>query len=307
MLAQIAVNSVPRALGLCDRDKHSPTYGCVDRAYWNYRTTDMANARMQEGGLLFAMAWRQTGVGANMFAGKKVMDEWARAAWRFWLSRRNGDGSVNEVYPFERSFCATSFSAAAFVETLLLAGGAKEWEKEITQARNTMEWLCENRNPDVANQMAASALALKGYSVITGDRRFLLAAERRRDEVLKSAYEDGIFGEYGGLDVGYQTITMSSMARYMVIGGGDTAVEEALMKGEKLVNERLDEMGRPDSAQNSRNTQFVYPYALALLKSDSMERIMAGLKVSASLNPAWMDDRYFTPLAIDYIFAEACL
>ena len=307
MLARIAMESVPRALGLCDRGGESQTFGCLDRAYWNYRTTDIPNARMQEGALLFALAMRQTGVPNNMFAGKQAMDQWALAAWKFWLARRNADGSVNEVYPFERSFCATSFTAAAFVETVLLAGGGAQWEPAVTLARQTMEWLLENRNPDVANQMAASALALLGYSVITGEKRFARAAEKRRGEVLASASADGVFGEYGGLDVGYQTITMSALARYMVIVGGDAAVEAALVKSEKLVSPLLDEMGRPDPAENSRNTQFVYPYALALLKSGSMERIMAGLRASASLNPAWMDDRYFIPLAIDYVLAEACL
>jgi hypothetical protein len=35
-----------------------------------------------------------------------------RTCWHYRLMDRNPDGSVHEVYPYERSFCATSFTSA---------------------------------------------------------------------------------------------------------------------------------------------------------------------------------------------------
>ncbi len=178
------LGTVPRVLGLGDRDPGSDTFGCFDRPYWNYRLLDVANGRCQEAGLLMALAQALPAPG-NRFHAQPAMAEWARAAWRFWLARRNADGSVVEVYPNERSFCATSFSAAAFVETAMLLGGAGDWGGELAAAEITMRWLGGHSNPEVGNQMAASLLALLGYARLTGNRDAArLAARRRTRETL---------------------------------------------------------------------------------------------------------------------------
>ena len=109
-LLALAVETVPRVLGLCNRDETSATGGCCDRNYWHYRLLDVANARYQEAGHLFALAY-DTSAPRNPFYRRQRIADWARLSWRFWLDQRNSDGSLAEVYPNERSFCATSFSA----------------------------------------------------------------------------------------------------------------------------------------------------------------------------------------------------
>src|SRR6202000_3165819 len=117
-----ALETVSRVLGLCDRHAASPTFGCGDRMHWHYRITDFANARAQEAGLLFALAYAAP-LSGNRFHNQPALRDWVHGVWRFWLDRRNGDGSVIEVYPYERSNCATSFTSACFVESVLLLGG----------------------------------------------------------------------------------------------------------------------------------------------------------------------------------------
>jgi hypothetical protein len=297
-----AINTTARVLGLADRDAESQTFGCCDRNYWHYKIIDFANARMQEAGLLFALAYA-TEAANNPFYRRPKMLQWSRAAWRFWLKRRNRDGSLAEVYPNERSFCATAFTAAAFVETVPLLGGAPVWAEEIAQAEATMAWLAENRNPEVGNQMAASLQALTGYARLTGNPKHAAAAGARRQEVLAITASDGTLPEYGGCDLGYQTISLASLLRVLRLSPNDAEIESLIRKGLALVDAGLDADGRADPARNSRGTQFIYPSALEAFANPAVERVSAGLARGAILRPIWMDDRYCIPFAADYWFA----
>lgn len=297
-----ALNTTARALGLCDRDAASQTFVCCDRNYWHYRTIDFPNARMQEAGLLFALAYA-TNVAGNPFFRKAHMLEWSRGVWRHWLAQRNRDGSLAEVYPNERSFCATAFSAAAFVESVAALGGAPVWAEELDAAVSTMDWLSGNANPEVGNQMAASLHALAGFARLTGDPKYAAVAAARREKVLAIATDDGTLPEYGGRDLGYQSVSLACLVRVLRISGSDKAVEALLRKGLALLEAGLDADGRADPKQSSRGTQFVYPSALVAFKSPAAEKILGGLARGRILRPLWMDDRYCIPFASDYFFA----
>ena len=295
-----ALETVARVLGLCDRESGSDTFGCCDRNHWHYRTTDFANARMQEAGLLLALAYAAPLPG-NRFHGQPALQDWARAIWRFWLRRRNSDGSVVEVYPYERSNCATSFTAAAFVESVALLGGVDQWRHELGDAEKTFRWLSANSSLDVANQTAASLLALTGYTRLNGNSGFKAAAERRRDEFVATVAGDGTYPEYGGFDAGYQSITLSTLIRAQRLANGDPALGAAIKRGEAKLRGAIDRLGRTDPSVNSRRTQFIYPYGLAALKSPALKNIDAGLHQNAILLPTWLDDRYCIVMAIDYL------
>jgi hypothetical protein len=295
-----ALETVARVLGLCDRDGSSPTYGCCDRHHWHYRTTDFANARMQEAGFLLALAYSAPLVG-NRFRGRNVLLEWTRAIWRFWLRRRNNDGSAVEVYPYERSNCATSFTAALFTETVKLLGGNSQWREELAEAKQSFEWLEANSSLDVANQTAASLLALTGYARLTGNSRVGAAADRRCDQFMATVEPDGTFGEYGGFDAGYQSITLSTLIRTQRFCGANTTLGSVIERGEARLRGAIDEFGRTDPAANSRRTQFLYPYGLAALNSPALKGIEAGIRENTILLPTWLDDRYCIGMAIDYL------
>jgi len=301
-LLSLAVETVPRALGFCDRVADSFTAGCCDRNYWHYRLIDVANARYQEVGLLLALAC-DTLMPDNPFARRQKLAEWSRMVWRYWLRQKNGDGSLSEVYPNERSFCASAFTAAAFVETVMLLGGADEWRRELAEARPVFVWLCGNENPDVANQMAASWSALDGYARLTQDGEIAAAAAARRKQVLNSQDRDGVFPEYGGLDVGYQTVTMSTLVRVLQRNPADDDLRAALGLAEKALRPLIGTDGAVDPASNSRATQYIYPSALKHLNSDLLPRVMSGLQSNTVLRPTWLDDRYCHALAADYLYA----
>lgn len=295
-----ALTTVYRALGLCDRSGSGETAGCCDRTHWHYRTSDIANARTQEAGLLFALA-HATEAPINPFYGNAQMESWIRDIWRFWLSKRNGDGSVSEVYPYERSTCATAFSAAAFVETVSLMGGAPAWSDELDQAQRSFQWLAHNMSTDAGNQTAAAVLALSGYAALSNDPRIRDMAAESRTAFVRAQWDDGTFAEYDGLDTGYQTITLSVLARTLDYTD-DADLRHALDKGEQVIRNRFSEDGRHDSQANSRSTQFTYPYGLAYTDSPVLSKLTRGLTDNVVLRPTWMDDRYSVPLAADYFW-----
>jgi hypothetical protein len=297
-----ALSVVPRALGLCDRDAVAATFGCCDRSYWHYRLTDFPNARFQEAGLLMALA-ATANVDGNPYFGQQDLSDWARATWRHWLAKRNRDGSVAEAYPGERSYCATAFGAAALMETVGLLGGPTAWKEELEQAHATMKWLVANEARETGNQAAASLWALAGYARLSDSEDARTWAERRRENILVMADPRGVLAEYGGLDAGYQSISMAAISRTIRWLGKDDKLEALLRVGEAILDEHMGSNGDTDPRKNSRNTQYIYPSSLANLKSPLVARLIKGLTENSLLRPSWMDDRYCIAFAIDYFFA----
>lgn len=291
---------MPRVLGLCDRHVGSPTLGCADRYYWHYKLLDIPNARFQEAGLLFGLAWKADLPG-NSFFGKQVVLDWARACWNYWLDSRNCGGSVNEVYPFERSFCATSFTAACFAETVALTGGGNVWGEEIRKAAETFSWLSENSNPEVGNQMAASLWALSAYSTITGDAKLLDAAHKRLAEVADLVTLDGVLPEYGGLDVGYQTVSLSALCHAANHLEDSAELADIIARLEARLRQNVGPAGEVDAERNSRKTGYMYPFGLFATGSALLASLGEGIVGDTVITPSWMDDRYCIPLAIDYL------
>ena len=294
-----ALNTIPRTLGLCDRSEEAATFGCCDRTYWHYRLTDFANARFQEIGLLLAHAYRHA-TDDNPFYGNVAVLRWVGGIWNFWAENRNGDGSVPELYPEERCFCATAFSAAAFVQTAGLLNGQDVSMPGLDVIEPTLRWLVQAKNPEVFNQMAGSYLALLGYANLTGDPKHLLWAEERRDDLLKLHKDGGELSEYGGFDAGYQSISLSSLVSALEFTEHDTELKDLINMGKSLVYEWLTPaLGRAFEA-NSRNTQYIYPFSFSKDTGVAADHLRSEIIEGSFLRPTWMDDRYCTALATDF-------
>ena len=111
-----------RARGLVDRDHSSPSFGSCDRVFWYYRTiVDFPGA-----------AWQQLMLGFSALATNESLSRTereqlgllARATLARWTAVQHRDGSFDEWYRNERSYCATAFTAAGAAQALLLLGGA---------------------------------------------------------------------------------------------------------------------------------------------------------------------------------------
>ncbi|MBN1866084.1 hypothetical protein JW916_02210 [Candidatus Sumerlaeota bacterium] len=281
-----------RFLGFLDMDPESATHGCFDRSWWHYGIHDTCNARYQECALYLARLGQCLPSARDLFAPQ------IRAAARFWSSQRHSDGSVDEVYPWERSFCATAMSAQAITAAMLLAG-----DDFGIDLRPTARWLARHPRADVANQLAASCAALWNTSRIADDATFARAAEEQIGLLIAHQLPTGCFLEYDGPDVGYASITMSLVTQYAAASGSEAAWEAA-RRCDEWLRERVAPNGLFEYADTSRRTQFLYPSAFARLRSPLLERIERGLEENIIVNPLWMDDRYSIPMATDYLLTH---
>lgn len=292
----VVLSQIPRILGFVDREPNSKTFGCFDRYYWHYKLIDFPNARFQEASLLLALLYKNDFAG-NIYLGKRKILELAKASISFWHEIQNKEGSFNEVYPNERSFCATSFSTYAITESLLMLGEQQNLDSVIKAGK----WLLKNNNEVVSNQMAAAALALYNIYLLTEEVMFKKGAEEKIMSLIKNQSSEGFYPEYDGYDIGYLSLTLSCLCGYCLKANGDEKLTFSMRNGLKFIKDQINENGKFDYSKTSRKTQFLYPYAFVVLGSEISKNIYKGLKENRIINPQWLDDRYVIQLTTDYL------
>ncbi len=284
-------------LGLIDRETGSPTFGCGDRYYWHYKLIDFPNVRFQEACLPLALL-HENRLGDDRYYQNSNIKKWVAGLIDFWFRIQRKNGSFDEAYPHENSFCATSFSAWAVSESMLLM-------KDICSLKvgKAGDWLLKNQNVKVANQMAAAALALRNIYELTGDSRYAEGADEKIGLLLSSQTSDGFFPEYGGYDIGYLSVTLSLLAQYGR-RSKDKRLTDSLRQAANFLESFLDGNGDFDDSRTSRRTKFIYPSGLRILGSKAVPALQTGLERNIVLNPAWMDDRYVIPFVTDYLMTH---
>jgi len=288
---------IRRIIGFIDTDENSPTFGCADRYYWHYKLKDYYNARFQEVSLVLAFFYLDKD--AYLYKNEKLFGL-IRGVINFYIKNLNRNGSVNEIFPHEQSFCATSFSAYIITETLNLLNLDNEKKKYKKELEKVGDWLSKNENWHIANQVAASAITLYNIGKICGNEKFLKESDRRVKILLNNFKKDGYFKEYGGFDLGYNTLSMSLLAQ-LYLKTKDKELINVIKLAEKHVEKFLDKYADYDNIKMSRNTNFIYPFSFKVLKSPILEKIITGLKEDRILNPDWLDDRYLIGLSNDYL------
>jgi len=308
VLAQNVLAVSPRILGLTDREPDSKTFGCGERYYWKYKLHDCPNSRFQETALLLAML-ATTPFEGNIFNGKLKMAEWTVAMCDFWLQRRNRDGSCLEVYPNERSFCATTFSTWCICQALaILSEGEIGGEVAGFIARagfademaKTGQWIVRNMHYGVSNQAAAAAVSLQSIAAFTGESVYSDHASTVVDRLLTNMGETR-FKEYDGFDLGYATITLSCLTWYAELAGRTDEFRAVFREECDRLGAYIDDSGWYDSSAMSRGTNYLYPHVFVACGHPVADRIAHGLETNAILSPMWLDDRYCIGLAVDYM------
>jgi len=292
----IALTQVPRIIGFLNRTEKSHTYGCFDRNFWHYKLIDFPNLRFQEAAFLLSLLYQNNFPGNQYYNRQRVL-LWCASAVRYWANRRNRNGSVNEVYPYEHSYCATAMSACAVFNAILISPTSEMGGIDVER---TGDFLATNSNIEVTNQEAAAALALYQCANITEKSEYSSAARSKVSNIISHQHKSGFYPEYGGFDVGYQSITVSLLSRVYLLDQSDT-LRKSIESGIHFCECRISENGTFDNSNTTRKTQFLYPLGFARFESNIIRRITKGLISNQILNPAWLDDRYVIPLTIDYL------
>lgn len=198
-------------LTLADRTPYAATYGCLDRAYWQYKVKDFASGMSQEGIYPLALALEQNLFAGLSEAGRRALEGLIAAAAAFSLQQQHGNGSVDDYFPYEQAAGATAFSLYALLEThalgrLALADGARR------RLLRRAHWLAEHQESgQLSNHEALISLSLARAAVLLAEPELQRAAERRYRRLLSWRSAEGWFSEYGGFDVGYETLTFACL------------------------------------------------------------------------------------------------
>jgi hypothetical protein len=286
----------PRLLGMIDRDPSSSTYGCADRYHWHYKLHDVSNARFQESMHVLALL-HDLDMPENPFFRSRLLRRLVEGVLRFWLASRHSDGSLDEVYPFERSGCATAFSSYAASAVML-------WEPSLYDPAvlSTADWLRASLFECNPNQRLAAILSLVNFADLSRCPGYEEAARVNLAGLEGSFGPQGCLREYGGEDMGYHTISMSLLAQLSLRRPDWPEIAALMQRGMGAFSRNLDALGRIRPGEWSRNTQFVYPFAPAAMHHEmTVKSIAGGACQGMALTPLWQDDRYMIPLMADYL------
>jgi hypothetical protein len=309
----MVLQAAGRAMTLQDANPRSRTFGCCDRAYWQYRTVSgFPAATMQQLALPFAILY-MTPFAGNAHAGDPAMLERAASAMLAWCAAQHRDGSCDEWYRNERSYCATAFTAFAVSETLLLLRDrldAARRERITGHLLRAARWLEERFNPEVANQNLAACAALRNTFRLTEESRHRDAFRETWRATAGQLDPEGWFREYGGADPGYALLALDLLACLHRAGAGDD-VDDAAARCARWLSSLACGEGSLAGRLGSRGTAHGFPFGASYFADRSPEsaalaaHLLRGLDLGVLPGPADADDRYLAYFYLPH-FALAC-
>jgi len=286
---EIALEQVPRLLGQLNRNPSSRSYGSFDRAYWHYRTNDISCARYQEAILTLALLYCCDFEGNDYYRDEKIL-EWVRASLRFTVGLQRRNGSVDEWYINEGSYVATAFLAVAIGKVLLLFRANKiSFSEEaivVNFLEKTAEFLANNKETTVMNQVSGAILALATVGYLCNKKGFLTFADELLTEFLSKQNQEGWWSEYGGPDIGYLSLTVNYLEKYIKLTGSDRVVN-SILKAKTFIQTFINPDLTAGGEYMSRNTEYIIP--------------STSLPYLGAVRPVNLDDRYLCYILYNWI------
>ena len=287
-----------RAYGLIDRDPSSPSYGSADRAFWYYRTiVDFPSAAWQQLMLGFAVLSQHQKLPPTE---REQLVRLARATLMRWSAIQHRDGSFDEWYRNERSYCATAFTTSGAAQCLLALEGIVPNDERDTLLRaleRAAGWLSRRFHPTVMNQNLAATLGLWCAGLLLNSSTWQAAAEANYARLQRQQSSEGWFPEYGGADLGYCTLALDLLAgadRHGVEGAASMASPLA-----RFIVSNVGENGCLPGRLGSRGTSHGFAFgAEYFAASDANAAQLASIFRHAhgghrTSGPEDIDDRYF--------------
>lgn len=218
-------------LTLADRRPYAPSYGCFDRSWWQYKVKDFPSGMSQESLYPLALALELDLFPQLTPAARRQLQELIQAAALFSLQGQHANGSVDDYFPFEQAAGATAFSLFAMLEAQRL-GLLVLPEALLERLARRLHWLAGHQESGrLANHEALISLCLARGAALLADDRLLAAAGQRCERLLSWRTPEGWFEEYGGFDVGYETLTFACLRELAEALPDHRAVLEPLLPG----------------------------------------------------------------------------
>ena len=304
LFAQTALDQIPKILTLLDRNPHSPTYGCFDRIFWQYKIIDFPSGMAQEFVLPLALAY-DTDIPNNPFYQKPVLKDWVAAGILYAAQSAHPDGSCDDYFPFERAGGAAAFSLLACIESYQHLGLNNS--KILDFFAQRASWLAHHHESGrLTNHQALIVLCLELLSQLLGTSDWDRAKALRLEKVLTWQNPEGWFQEYEGCDPGYHTLTIFCLARICQLRP-DPRLKEALIKAIELAAQFIHPDGSYGGEYSSRNTYNFFPAGFELVGAwlpqalNINDRFLAG--IAQGLAPCYADDHIIGHHTWNYLLA----
>ncbi len=301
---------LPRLLALYDVDPLSPSYGMGDRYRWAWKLIDFGTGTYQGAahGLARLLDARLPGAGISEAAACRRIEAMFQAAAR--LRRRNG--SLEEAFPFEASFCVTAQVAYDLLAAVDLVG--ERWDETqrlacLEVVRPMIRFLesSDEHHGFISNHLATAAAALLRWHRESGEVG-AGKGEALISRILAEQSPEGWFREYQGADPGYQ-----SLCTYYLADVHRLRPDLELLEPLRRSVEFLWHFAHPDGSfgglYGSRNTRIYVPAGLEALAHEipqaaSLAAFMrAQIVEQRCVTLECMDDANLVPMFNAYAWA----
>lgn len=303
--------SLPRLLAMFDLDKTSVSYGMGDRQHWAWGLSDFANGTYQGAAHGLSRLWC-----SNLWPYDTPLSVFlARIDAIFMSTARitRSDGSLEEAFPYEGSYCVTALVSFDLVCTLDLLKQEidgemyRRWKEAIAPLVGYLV-KADEKHAMISNHLATAVAALVRWSNIDKDSQAEKKAYELCQRILAHQSDEGWFKEYEGADPGYQTLCTHFLA--------DTHQQrpdwELFAPLERSIR-FLWHFAHPDGSfgghYGSRSTRFYFPSGLEALSEEIPEAnaLIHFMRESISKHQvvtlSSMDDLNFVPMFNSYCMA----
>jgi hypothetical protein len=290
LYAAEGIRYMPHLLSLIDQNPLSPTYGCGDRPYWLYKSTDYSCGMYAEFALPLAQVHAYALPG-NPYQGVDKIRELSIAVMRFYAADAHADGSADDFYPFERAMGATAFTLYAMAEAVQVLALEDTGILEFLHRRAC--WLAATDEAGrLSNHHALRVLGLAMVARMTNDSALEKSATKHRDELLSWQSDEGWFPEYDGFDLGYHSFTFTFLS-YLRHQTGDDVLTGPLTRAADLTADLIGADGSFGGEIGSRNSFHFLPHGYELMAPESGAARYAADKFRAAIrlgNRGFLED-----------------
>lgn len=283
-LQEVGAN-LPRLLALVDRDPTSESYGMGDRYYWAWGLIDFGNATFQGMAHGLARLWCH-GLWPYATPKSRFLDR-IDSLYQGAAKLTRADGSLEEAFPNEGSFCVTALVAFDLLVALDLLDDQvdqstrKDWKKIIEPM---IDYLlrAEETHAIISNHLATAVAALVRWHRLTGDVRAEVRGRDLLDRILRHQSTEGWFREYQGADPGYQSLCTCYLADVHRLRP-DWQLLEPLRRSVQFIWHFAHPDGSFGGLYGSRCTRFYYPAGVLSLADEIPEAAVLAAFMARSI------------------------
>jgi hypothetical protein len=289
--------NLPRVLALFDSDKTSISYGQGDRYHWAWGLIDFGNGTFQGVAHGISRLWKHKLWPYN--TPKELFIERIDSLFTGAENLMRKDGSLEEAFPNEGSFCVTALAAFDLLCTISLLGDdideaiEQRWLK-IVEPMIAFLIKSDETHSIISNHLATAVAALTRWHQYTQDQASECRAEELLERILIHQSSEGWFKEYEGADPGYQSLCIYYLADAHK-NRPDWKLLEPLRRSIQFIWYFAHPDGSFGGTYGSRCTRFYYPAGVLSL----VDQIPEAKALAAGMGESISNQQVVTLSAID--------